>query len=193
MANALSARPKVPMAVAATDLAMLCDAIEEGAEPSAAFVAVFSEKRLELAESVDRRIMFITLVEGQIEQARAMRAAWDQQVQRLKALLDTMRSKTKEIIEAVPDLPYQGKLGKLAVQKNGGPQPLATAWGDKDLGPDEVELFGIDERYYQVETTYKLRSDVVLKDIEAGHPVEWAHLAPRGTHLRIKLTPGAMP
>lgn len=189
-ATAVAIRPKIPMAVAATELAMLCDAIDDGVEPSTALVTIFDERRLDLADAIDRRIMFITLVEGQIEQARAMRAGWDEQVQRLKALLDTMRTKTKEILEAAPDLPYQGKLGKLAVQKNGGVPPLATTWGDRDLSAAEIEMFGIDERYVKVETTYKLRTDVVVKDIEAGHSVEWAQLAPRGSHLRIKLASG---
>lgn len=192
-AKNLAPRARIPMAVAATELAQLCDAIDNGAEPSAALVAMFNERRLELAESVDRRIMFLTLVEGQIEQARAMRAGWDTQVQRLKALHDTMRAKTREIIEAAPDLPYQGTLGKLAIQKNGGLAPVATEWGDKALTAAEIEMFGIDERYVQTETTYKLLTDVVRGDLEAGEDLGWAHLAPRGMHLKVKLEPGVKP
>lgn len=192
-ATAVAVRPKIPMAVAATDLAMLCDAIDDGAEPSVALVAMFNEKRLDLAASVDRRIMFITLIEAQIEAARQMRSSWDDQVQRLKALHETMRAKTKEIIEAAPDLPYQGTLGKLSMQKNGGVAPLATTWGDKELSQELVEMFGVDERYYYVQTTYKLRPEVIVKDLENGVPIEWAQLSPRGCHLRIKLTPEVAP
>lgn len=194
MAKSTAVTPhRVPMAVAATDLAFLCDEIDSGVEPSTALVARFNETRLELADAIDRRIVFIGMVEGSIEQARAMRAGWDAKVQQLKALHDTMRAKTKEIIEAQPDLPYQGRLGKLAVQKNGGVTPVVTTWGDRELTAELVDMFGIDERYFYAETTYKLRPEVVLKDLEAGEELGWAQLGPRGTHLRIKLTPGGAP
>lgn len=207
-ATAVAVRPKIPMAIAATELAMLCDAIEAAEESpnfdltgaaGAALVMCFQQTKRALADSVDRRITFIKAVEAHIEAARGARNAWDAQKQRLEALLDAMRQKTKEVIEAVTDdeeekkITFRGSLGAFAVQKNGGPAPMATTWGDRELSAELVDMFGIDERYFYIETTYKLRPEVVLKDLEAGEKIEWAQLAPRGTHLRIKLTPEVAP
>lgn len=180
---------RVPMARAAADLATLCDLIDDGAEPTAALKQVFDETKLDLADAVDRRIMFFSTVEAAIEQARGARAAWDAQVQQLKGLLASMQATTKATIEAFPDLPYQGQLGKLAVQKNGGRASLSLTFGDKDLTPDLIEMFGIDERYYTVRTTYTLLTDAVRKDLDAGRPVPWAQFGERGTHLKVKLAP----
>src|SRR5688500_18041871 len=122
-------RVKIPMSWAAAALADLCDQIDNGVEPTKAVSLLFQERKLDLAEAVDRRIAFVNAVDAQIEAARKAKDAWAAQVRSLEALLAAMKAGTKEIIEAHPDLPYKGSIGRLAVQKN--PPAVKTTFGDK--------------------------------------------------------------
>lgn len=172
------------MAWAASALAELCDRLDNGEEPTAALVSLFSETRLELAEAVDRRIAFIKYVEGAIEGARAARNEWDRQKTLLETMLAAMKARTKEIVETYPDLPYAGSLGKLAVQKNGGKAPVELAFGERELSREIIEMFGVPEHLIKI--TYTLDTDKLRRALEAGEDFPWATLQDRGSHLRIK-------
>jgi len=185
MSNLPAPRAKVPMGEAALILAQLCDAIDAGADVDAAVQAVFRETRLDLADAVDRRIVFFELLKAQIEAARSARNAWDVRKQELEEMLATLKAKTQEIIEEHPDLPYQGRFGKLAVQKS--PPKVETVWGDRELSPEIIQAFGVESRYVIQETHYKLDTRLVKSDLERGVPLAWASIG-QGRHLRTRLT-----
>ena len=179
-------RAKVPMAWAAAALAEMCDRLEDGEEPTAAFTFVFNETRLDLAEAVDRRIAFIKLVEGSITAAEQARDEWALQKTRLESLLAAMKERTKEIVETFPDLPYKGTLGRFAVQKNGGAQALDLSFGGKEITPELIDMFQIPERFVKTKVSYALDVDGIRAAIAKGEELPWAKLAPRGTHLRVR-------
>lgn len=183
---AVAVIPKVPMAEAALALSQLCDAIDNGVALDAALMEVFSEAKLDLAQAVDRRIAFFGMLDAETDHARKARAAWDQKVQQLKAFSDQLRASTKAIIEAAPDLPYQGQLGRLALQKNGGVLPLALSFDDRVLTSETIDTHGIDERFYRMTVTYSLDTEAIRVALEAGEKLAWAMLGERGQHLRIK-------
>ncbi len=192
--TAVAVIPKVPLDEAALILAQLCDAIDNGAEIDALLAAQFADAKLDVANAVDRRIFFFQKIEEELEAARARRASyqkvvamWDAKVQQLKALEDRVWRATKEIVEASPDLPYQGQYGKLAIQKNGGVLPLTTDF--EALDADTISLFGIEPRFYR--TTYSLDNPAIRAALEAGEDLPWARLGARGTQLKIKPVPGA--
>jgi hypothetical protein len=181
------ARPssvRVPLAWTASTLSHLCDRLDAGEEPDAALVAVFNETKLEHADAVDRRIAFIKFVEGSIEGAKAAAREWDFQAKRLESLLAAMKERTKEILEAFPDLPYSGSLGKLAVQANGGKTPLELTFGDRELTPDLIAMFDVPPEFVKV--TYTLNTDAVRAALEEGVELPWAKLGDRGRHLRVR-------
>lgn len=177
--------PKVPMAEAALALSQLCDAIDNGVAPDQALVSIFNETKLDLANAVDRRIAFFGMLDAELEHARKARAAWDAKVQQLKALSERLRASTKEIMEAHPDLPYQGQLGKLAVQKNGGQLPLTLAFDDREVSEETIRMFDVDERFFR--RTYQLDTTAIRRALDAGEKLPWAQLGERGTHVRIRL------
>ena len=85
-------------------------------------------------------------------------------------------------MEQRPDLPYAGKLGKLALQKN--PASLQLAFGDKSLTPDMISYFNITQEYVKVR--YDLDMPKVKADLQAGKAIDWAALKTDGCHLRIR-------
>lgn len=174
---------KIPMGWAAAALAEMCDAIDAGAEPSDVLVQVFHDRKLELRDAVDRRIAFFQVVKGQIDAAKAARNAYAEQAKRLEALLEAMKARTKEIIEEHPDLPYEGDLGKLCVQKS--PPAVKVMFEDRTLDKETIDLFGISERFIRTKVTYELDTKAVKAAIEAGEDIPWARIE-QGTHLRVR-------
>lgn len=177
-------RPKVPLAQAAHMLAKLCDLLDDGADPNDAFVAVFNETKLELAEAIDRRIAFDHWIEGAINAANSARDQWADRAKKLRATREVFKANTQAIIESNPDLPYQGTLGRLAVQRNGQPA-LKLTFGDKELTPELIGFYNIDPRFIRTTTTYAIDAATVKAAIAAGEKIEWAELETR-QHLRIR-------
>lgn len=184
--RAVKQRPKLSLDRAYAELAALCREIDEGADLSDALVAHFNETKLATTEAIDRRIAFLTAVKGQIPEAKAMRDAWAAHAKMLEQLEAAMKTATKELLEAHPDLPREGTIGRLAVEANGGVAPLELAFGDKDLTPETIELFGIEPRFVASKTVYWLDTDAVRAALEAGEQLDWAFIGVRGTHLKCR-------
>lgn len=176
-------RPKVPMAFAMSTLAAMCDAIDNGAELDDALVAQFQEAKLDLVEAIDRRVAFFRYLQGQIAAAKAARDAWQDDYKRLQAIEEKFKEKTKELVEAHPDLPKEGTIGKLAVQAN--PPSVKLTFEDRKLTRHVIDFFGVDEKYIKTETTYTLNAKLVADDLKAGVELPWARLE-QGTHIRFK-------
>lgn len=181
----VAAPVKVPMAWAATALAALCERIDNGEDPHAV-AAEFASTELALADAVDRRIAMIRFVEGAIEGAKAARDAYAADAQRLTDLLTSMKDRTKDIVQANPDLPYSGTLGRFTVQKNGGHAPLKLTFGDREVSKTELDLFEVPERFVGSKVVFWIRTDEVRAALAAGEKLPWAELEERGHHLRIR-------
>ena len=173
---------RTPMTWAAFALAEMCAALEDGATPDAVFVQHFKANELALAEAVDRRIAIRIQIKADLEAARAERASWDARVQQLKALDDRCDDMTVETMKAHPDLPYKGKLGRFALQKN--PPSVKLAFGEKDVTEDMVTFFAIPEEF--VKRTIEIKTAVVKDALKEGKPIPWAELNADGVHLRVR-------
>ena len=176
-------KPKVPMAFAATILSRLCDQIDDGVDPSDALVAVFEETKLDLADAVDRRIAFETWLSGSIETAKKARDAYAERARKLTAAHEAFKKNTMDIMQANPNLPYKGDLGRLAIQAN--PASLKLAFAGKELTPDVIAMFGVDQKYVKTFTTLVLDTVAVKAALQAGETFEWATLE-RGQSLRFR-------
>lgn len=176
-------KPRVPMAFAAAILSELCDRLDEGADPTDALCAVFQETKLDLADAVDRRVAFDTWIQGAIKTAKEARDVYAERARKLTAAHEAFKKNTQDIIQAHPDLPYQGSLGRLAVQASA--PSLKLAFGGKDLTPDMIQMFGIDEKYVKSEIVYTLDTAAVKAALQSGETIPWATLE-TGSHLRIR-------
>lgn len=174
---------KQPMDLAALVLAELCEQVDSGADLDRELVARFDDAKLTLADAVDRRIAFDTWIKGAIEASRAARADWDQRTQLLKRIHEAFKAKTLAIVEASPDVPFVGRFGRLASQKS--PPAIKLSFGDKQLTPQLIDMFGIDERFVKTVTTQTIDIDAVKAALAAGDNLPWAEQV-QGTHLRIR-------
>ena len=174
---------KTPLAEAALILAELCDLIDGGAEIGPALMGAFNDTRLQLADAVDRRICFDTWIKGAQNAARRARDEWATRAKQLDALHDAFKENTKAVLLQAPDLPYQGKLGKIALQKN--PPALRLAFGDKYVTLETIEMFGIPDRFLRVETIRSVDIGAVKEAIQGGDQVPWAEIE-QGQHVRFR-------
>lgn len=176
-------RRKAPMDWAASVLAEICDEMDntEGAITDD-MLARFEDASIDLAEAVDRRIAFDTWIKGATKAARKARDEWNDRVQKLKALHDRFKERTKAIIEDNPNLPYQGNLGKMRVQKSA--PSVETTFGDKELTKDLIDMFGIEERFIRRKVEYAVDAQAVKDAIKAGEEISWAQLK-QSSHVRF--------
>tara|TARA_R110000868_G_scaffold9394_6_gene46937 strand:+ start:502 stop:1065 length:564 start_codon:yes stop_codon:yes gene_type:complete len=176
-------KPKVPMAFAASAMAELCQRLDDGEAPNEALVLAFKDTELELGGAVDRRIVFMSMIESAIEDAKKARDAWSDQAKKLSKAYEAFEANTIGIIESHPDLPFKGDLGKLTVRKN--PPSVVTAFGDRDLTPSEIYANAIDSGFVRTKTTYRLDKDAIKDALKSGAVLEWAKLE-QGQALKVK-------
>jgi hypothetical protein len=174
----------IPMAEAARLLADLCERLDEGEEPTTGFVEVFNRTKFALSTGVDAFIEFDRQVEALIEHACKNRDAYGERARKLREARARFKTQVTELVESSPDLPFAGQLGRLAVQKSGTPA-LVLSFGEKELTPDLIEFYGIDQKYIREKTTYAIDAGAVKAALQAGEEIDWASLETR-PHLRIR-------
>jgi Siphovirus Gp157 len=120
---------------------------------------------------------------GLIRQADAESAAameemerWKMRAQARKNLASKLKERIKQHLELTNRTKAETATGRvLAVQKNGGKQPLVVDW---------LPLEELPERFKKVTITED--REKIADALAAGEELPFARLEPRGTHLRIK-------
>lgn len=180
---------KLPMAYAAQVLSQICDEID-GTERIDGFLKeAFEDARLSLSDAVDRRIAFDRWTKIQKDAAEEAIDFYKGRLEILKSVHEKFKQRTKEILEATPDVPYVGKLGPIKIAGNGGQRTITYAFGDKRIDPDTAALFGVPADYVIAKTIYAIDTERVRAELEAGRELEWATLEERGTHIQFPRTP----
>lgn len=174
---------KVPMDYAATALAELCERIDSGEPLSDALTVVFNDTKLDLADAVDRRIAFDTWIKGAIAAADNAAHEWQARAKKLEMMRDAFIERTKAIVEANPDMPYQGKLGTLKIRKNN--PAVQLAFNDKALTADMIALVPGLADYAKAKTTWSVDKLRIAADLKAGEELPWATLT-QGTRLEVR-------
>ena len=184
------AKKPLPMALAQGIFAALCHRVDDGATIDEAIQAEFTEARLDLVEAIDRRKAVAIKLKNEAAAAADMARAYSAFAKRLNEKLDSLKRHTLELILREPDLPYRTSSGeKLYPQKS--PPSLRTAL-DGDLRDKVVthvvdleaaERAGIPLTYLEPVTYYRLNTEKLKADLQAGHVLPFAHLE-QGTHLR---------
>lgn len=108
---------KIPLALAADNFATICKAIDEG-DINEAITSLFHETKLDLADSVARRICFLEFIDGAIKNASEIRDSWKQRVDQLKHVEERVKKLTLDIITTESTIEYRSDLGKLCAQQN---------------------------------------------------------------------------
>lgn len=175
---------------AASTLADLCMRIDSEEEINEALIAEFEDAKLSLAESIDRRKHVYKSAELFIKLARERKSELDENIKKLQKIQDRIETKTKQMIEAEPDLPYRDTMGnKLYLMRNSVPSikltlDLRTAKSVSNI-LDEASIFllEIDEKYIEKVSYSTLNTDAVRADLLKGVDLPWACLQ-WSTHLR---------
>ncbi len=181
--------PRVPFAQAVEDLNDICRYIDDGADVDAALSQTFNELKLDLADAVDRRVVFFQNLDGSIDSAIAACESWKREAERLESIKLKLMERTRSMMEAFPDLPYQGKFGRLKIVNNGGVQPLSVKANvekkhvNNIVSEDELVRLGVSREYYKSVTYFTLINESIRKSIESGEKIEWAELLPRGKRV----------
>lgn len=179
---------KVPLALAAQNLATLMEAIDEG-KLDEAIVQLFNDQRLDVASAVDRRICFFDMCERYIESLKDIARKYQTTAKSLEGALESVKKNTLETMKALPDVPYKGDLGRLQSQKN-GTSSCNVLLNTKDVrfnnavNFEDVERLKINPGLYEERTYYVLVIEKIKAAIEAGLDIPWAELK-RGEHLRV--------
>lgn len=177
---------KIPLALAADNFATICEAIDNG-NLNETIDALFSEARLELTAAVDRRVLFLQFISGNIEKAEKVRDAWKTRVEQLKHVEKRVKDKTIDVMQAQQTVQYNGEIGKLCLQANPPALELKIPVGSKSFNNilDGKYIADIPNEYLKTISFVQLDTAALKRDLDEGVEVPFAELK-RGTHLRIR-------
>lgn len=176
---------KVPFFKAAHELAKLADKIEEMGENEdidAALIELFGEGEQALADSIDRRKgladelrIRMDMAENRISEIRVF-------VKKMDKILDGLKRRTLETIEACPEIPFRDGLGRKIYSQRARPslelsfKPQRKSFEVLDL--EEIGKLGIEieKKYMTLVSFLVLDTDKVRADLTANEVLPWANL-----------------
>jgi hypothetical protein len=180
---------RVSLQWAAICLNEIADEIEKGVSISDALMIQFSEHQANIQESIDRRKAFKRYLKMMIEACKDQKRFIAEEQARFETVLDKFEEKTKEIIEANPNIPFTDSLGKkVSVSRNGTPRlevdfPLGSKSFGNIVDLEQASFFEVPSEYVQQVSFHTLDTKKLKDDLAAGHILKWARLQ-FGTQLR---------
>jgi hypothetical protein len=182
--------PKVFLGYAASTLTTICNAIDNGADLDETMLELFDTTAHQLSEGFERRKAVARSLKAAIEHTKAYEKQVNDHRKKLESALSRLKSMTKEIVEANPDIPFKDSLGKkLTIVKNSKPGvnydfELGTK-SVRNIMPEGCGPFNEADivDYVKTEEVLTLDTGKVMADLVAGVELPWARLA-QGYHLR---------
>ena len=173
------ARPEIPLAAAASMMAAVMNRIDNSEDLNDAVIAEFKDTQLEENQAIDETICFRGFLDAGEAHADQVIAKWIERKQQFAKIRDSLDNQIKIVIKENPDRIFRGTIGQLKIRKN--PPSLKTSWGSTAIDENVVEMFGIDEEFYEVvppppapPPKYKLKTNEVKAAIKNGRELEWA-------------------
>jgi hypothetical protein len=174
------ARPEIPLASAAALMASVMNRIDNAEDLDDAVIAEFKQHQLEEAHAIDETICFRGFLDAGEAHADQVIAKWIERKQQFAKIRDSLDNQIKKTLKENPDRIFRGTIGQLKLRKN--PPSLKTAWGSTAIDESVVEMFGIDEEFYEIvppppppPPKYKLKTNEVKAAItNQGREIEWA-------------------
>lgn len=190
MSNAPSSGSKPslsPMGFAAQAFDQVCGDVENAITIDDRLKQLFADSQEELQYRVDKRIAFDRWIKIQKAAAEEGIAYYQDLLARLESVHEKFKAQTKADVEAVPNVEFRGKLGKIWVQKN-NPR-IEYSFGDKRVSKEVIEMFGVPDEYViarEIPATveYSIDSARLMADLKAGKEFPWATLK-QGSHVRF--------
>lgn len=182
-------KPKVSLQWAAICLNEIADEIEKGVSISDALMIQFSEHQANIQESIDRRKAFKRYLKMMIDACKDQKKFIAEEQARFETVLEKFEEKTKEIIEANPNIPFTDSLGKkVSVSRNGTPKlEIDLPLGSKSVGNiidfEQASFFGVPDEYIQQIAFHTLDTKKLKDDMTLGKIFKWARLQ-YGSQLR---------
>lgn len=176
---------QVPMAWAAQMLAQVCDEIDNAEKIEEFLDQAFSDAKTALLDSVDRRIAFDRWVKIQVSAMEEGYRYYRARKELLEQVHARFKEKTKEIMEATPDLvdAFRGKLGKISLCDS--PPAVEYAFGQtKEITPEIAQAFGIPDHYLKSKVVWSVDSERVKAELLAGTELGWASIR-QAKHVRF--------
>jgi hypothetical protein len=173
---------RVSLQWAAICLNEIADEIEKGTSISDALMIQFSEHQANIQESIDRRKAFKRYLKMMIEACKEQKKFIADEQARFESVLDKFEEKTKEIIEANPNIPFTDSLGsRVKVIKNGQPKlkvslPMTNKSTSSIVDLEQCTFFGVSDSYLKKVSYITLDTELVKNDLKAGAILSWAEL-----------------
>lgn len=191
METALEPVPRKTLAQYATDFEMVCARLDTADQITPELIAEFDDKRLALADKVDRYIWRLDAGKMLLEQLDERAARAEQAARLMRGMLAKMKDYVKFTIESVPGrtMIKGNEQGTLSLQANGGTPKLEIDLPHHDLQWSKAVLPGElpeDAQDYLMHVSGSvLDTTKIRNDLSAGKELPWARLV-RGSHVRIR-------
>jgi hypothetical protein len=141
-----------------------------------------------LAQKVDGRIWFLENLDILIRKFRADADYASKRARVLENLKERVKEHTKLLVEANPELTFQGSSKCFKVQANGGKQAITYSIPLCEVSnvlTDEDAKY-LEPEYKEQKVVWVLKKDTFDHAIRNGAMHPFATLESRGTHLRIR-------
>jgi hypothetical protein len=140
--------------------------------------AVFSwlnENEEQLKDKLDAYAAYLLDLEFQEDGKRLLAQMYTDQARALVRKRDVLKGRIMAFMASRDVTKIEANFNTFAIQANGAAAPLVLGEYDIDYLPEKF-----------VTTTKQVDVDAVRAAIEAGEEISFAHIGPRGVHLRIR-------
>ena len=180
------------LVVAATNLAIACEEIDNAVDITAEMKAYFNEELLRTAVGVDQVLNARLFLNAKIEAEKEWRRQSRNREEAYAKVLEQLESQAIELVEAFPNQPFKGTTHPLGVARNPPSVEVSIALKDKSLANvvemKVIEEHKIPEKYLRADVVFTLDKKAIAADLKAEVEIPWATLK-RGK----RLTPSAKP
>lgn|SRR3990167_524060 len=178
--------PQYWLTKAATQLNQLAEQLDEGADPTEAFIQSFHDTKLVLSEQVSRSLAFEHTLSAMIAAAEEKKKMWRETEARLLKIRETFHSAVKATMVDNHDLPYKSQLGEIRLQRNSAAR-LEIGLDHRDVSVRHVVAHDLEHMQEYLKTVSYVCLDVekIKADLTLGIEVPHCELI-RDSHLRFK-------
>lgn len=173
----------------ATQVEEICNLIDNETGDLTALQARFEQAGAEMSDKVDNWIGCLRGLKARVEQLKSIRDEYIQAARAAEKVEERLKDYLVLIMKQHPNIPFQGKTGKLRLQKNSAPSmEVDFERVDKTtynvLDASLLSLEPSLNKYARAITYYVLDAASLKADIEANKGPTWAKLD-HGSHVRI--------
>lgn len=178
------------LALGASSLQRICDAIDEGAEMTSVIKAEFNEAMLQTQDGVDEFLAYRALIEARYEYAKEIKRMADAEMKKAESVKAASDLRAMEVLEAFPNLPFNGSMLKLGTAKNPPSVSVNFDMTEKTyrnvVDREALILFAVPEHYFKTHIVHCLDLKSIGDDLKAGKEIVWAQQK-QGKRLSTKL------